>query len=100
LVAADALAAGGEEADVIVLGTAFPRRRDRGQGETEEQPAGTDQPGVPGCDAPDEREHASCPPPWIRVLSPYPDAAVRARDSLSERLCRVCREDRQRGEVG
>src|SRR5207249_3929347 len=61
-VAADAVAAGGQEADVVVLGTALPARGGQGDGGANDQPGGADLTGVVGREPPEEVEHALCLP--------------------------------------
>ncbi|MFO0926181.1 MAG: hypothetical protein U0736_03960 [Gemmataceae bacterium] len=56
-VAANAGAAGGQEADVVVLGAAVPRGGDDGQAHAERQPGSADEPRVPGREPADGGEH-------------------------------------------
>ena len=58
LIAADAGAAGGQEADVVVLNAVAGGRGEEGNAGPEEEPGGADQPGILGGEAAESFEHA------------------------------------------
>ena len=58
LVAADAVAAGGQEVDVVVVGAVVPGGREQGEGDPGEQPEGASGPRVSSGEPPERFEHA------------------------------------------